>query len=201
VTGQATPAGALAEIPGNPVTHQPVSRESFRETLAQFASGVTIVTTRGARGHVGFTATGFTSVSLSPPLVLVCIARTASAHDTVVGNVHFGVSVLDEHRPWIATQFARSDVDRFADVPVSLPEPTGVPLIDGAIAHLQCRRHARHDAGDHTILVGEVLAVSVASGKPLLHFARRFGHFVPETSGRSAPAPALSHTLARGERA
>jgi flavin reductase ActVB len=183
------------------MTHPPVSSESFRETLAQFASGVTIVTTRGARGYVGFTATGFTSVSLAPPLVLVCIAQAASAHDAVVGNVHFGVSVLDEHRPWIATQFARSDVDRFADVPVSLREPTGVPLIEGAIAHLQCRRHARHDAGDHTILVGEVLAASVASGKPLLHFARRFGHFVPETPGRSVPAPAVSHILERGERA
>jgi flavin reductase ActVB len=182
------------------MTYQPLSSESFRETLAQFASGVTIVTTHGTRGYVGFTATGFTSVSLSPPLVLVCIARTASAHDAVVGSVHFGVSVLDEHRPWIASQFARSNVDRFADVPVSLPEPTGVPLIEGAIARLQCRRHAQHDAGDHTILIGEVLAASVTSGKPLLHFARRFGHFVPQTSGGPDPAQAVSQNLTHGDR-
>jgi flavin reductase ActVB len=182
------------------MTQQSVSSESFKETLAQFASGVTIVTTHGAGGYVGFTATGFTSVSLSPPLVLVCIARTASAHDTMIGSVHFGVSVLDEHRPWIASQFARSNVDRFADVPLSLPEPTGVPLVEGAIAHLQCRRHARHDAGDHTILIGEVLAAAVTSGNPLLHFGRRFGHFVPQSSGRPDPAHAASHTLTRGGR-
>lgn len=184
------------------MTHPPISSESFKDTLAQFASGVTIVTTHGAHGYVGFTATGFTSVSLSPPLVLVCIARKASAHDAVVGSDHFGVSVLDEHRPWIATQFARSNVDRFADVPVSLQEPTGVPLIEGAIAHLQCRKHVRHDAGDHSILVGEVLAASVTSGNPLLHFARRFGHFVPAHSGRpDHPAPAVSRHVARGDRA
>jgi flavin reductase ActVB len=182
------------------MTYESVSSESFKETLAQFATGVTIVTTHGPGGYVGFTATGFTSVSLSPPLVLVCVARTASAHDAVVGGVHFGVSVLDEHRSWIASQFARSNVDRFSDVPLSLPAPTGVPLIEGAIAHLQCRRHARHDAGDHTILVGEVVAASVASGRPLVHFARRFGHFVPQTSGRPDPAHAPSHDRAPGDR-
>jgi flavin reductase (DIM6/NTAB) family NADH-FMN oxidoreductase RutF len=152
---------------------------AFREALAHFASGVTIVAARGVGGPVGFTATGFTSVSLAPPLILVCIGKTASAHEGVVGSDLFGVSVLGEDQRWIAEQFARSGVDRFAGVPSTLGPVAGAPLIAGALAHLECRPHARHDAGDHTLLIGQVLGASVIVGRPLLHFARRFGAFAP----------------------
>jgi flavin reductase (DIM6/NTAB) family NADH-FMN oxidoreductase RutF len=155
-----------------------VSSQAFREALAHFASGVTVVAARPPSGLVGFTATGFTSVSLSPPLILVCIDHVASAHDGVVGADHFGVSILDEGQSWIATQFARSGVDRFEGIPLAAPGPSGVPLIEGALARIECRRHARHVAGDHTILVGEVVGAAVSAGRPLLHFARVFGVFV-----------------------
>jgi flavin reductase ActVB len=159
---------------------------AFREALAHFASGVTIVTARGSAGLVGFTATGFTSVSLSPPLILVCVAKTASAYEGVVGASHFGVSVLREDQGWIAERFATSGIDRFQGVAlhagVALQGETSphapaeaLPLIAGALAHIECRPHARHDAGDHTLLVGEVLCASTSTGRPLLHFARSFG--------------------------
>jgi flavin reductase (DIM6/NTAB) family NADH-FMN oxidoreductase RutF len=159
-----------------------ISGAGFREALAHFASGVTIVAARDAQGLVGFTATGFTSVSLSPPLILVCISKTASAHDGVVGAELFGVSVLDERQMWIAEQFARTGVDRFDGV--SLREAGApVPLIKEALAHLECRRHAVHEAGDHTILFGHVLGSSVSKGgRPLVHFARRFGAFSASSS-------------------
>jgi flavin reductase (DIM6/NTAB) family NADH-FMN oxidoreductase RutF len=157
-----------------------ISTQAFREALSHFATGVTVVAARHPSGQVGFTATGFTSVSLVPPLILVCIDREASAHDGVVAADHFGVSILDESQSWIASQFARSGVDRFEGVPLAPPGLTGAPIVEGALARIECRRHARHDAGDHSILIGEVVAASVATGRPLLHFARAFGAFVSD---------------------
>jgi flavin reductase ActVB len=156
-----------------------INSAAFREALAHFASGVTIVAARRPLGPIGFTATGFTSVSLSPPLILVCVAKTASAYDGVVGAELFGVSVLGEGQRWLAERFATSGIDRFDGVSVVAGEATSAPLIEGALAHLECRPHARHDAGDHTLLIGEVLRASTSVGRPLLHFARRFGAFAP----------------------
>jgi flavin reductase (DIM6/NTAB) family NADH-FMN oxidoreductase RutF len=155
------------------------SSADFREALAHFASGVTIITARAEDGPVGFTASAFTSVSLAPPLVLVCIAHTASAHDAVVAAERFGVSVLGERQGWIAEQFARHGVDRFAGVPLA-DGPASVPLIEDALVHLECRRHTTYTAGDHTILIGKVDGGSTASGRPLVHFARRLGGFVAQ---------------------
>jgi flavin reductase ActVB len=153
-----------------------ISAAAFREALAHFASGVTVVSARGAEGLSGFTATGFTSVSLSPPLILVCVGNAASAYDVVLGADSFAVSVHGEDQEWIAVRFATSGIDRFAGVPVR-PGPvlSSAPFIEGALAHLECRPYARHEAGDHTLLIGQVLHASVATGRPLLHFRRGFG--------------------------
>jgi flavin reductase ActVB len=169
---------------------RPISDHLFREALCHFASGVTVVAARSAEGLVGFTATGFTSASLTPALVLLCVGKGASAHDGVVGAELFGVSVLCEHQEWVAQQFARSGGDRFRDVAL---RPGGIPLIEGALVQLTCRRYGRHDAGDHTILLGEVLEGFVGSGRPLVHFARRFGGFTAE----GAPRPASGTSVAR----
>jgi flavin reductase ActVB len=154
-----------------------ISKSAFRETLAHFASGVTIVTSRHATGLVGFTATGFTSVSLEPPLILVCVDKSASAYEGIVTSQHFGVSILGEAQSAIALQFARHGVDRFEGIAL---RGTWAPLIEGALAHLECKNHSQQDAGDHTLVLGEVLDGAVGSGRPLLHFARRFGGFVPD---------------------
>jgi flavin reductase (DIM6/NTAB) family NADH-FMN oxidoreductase RutF len=170
------------------------STAEFREALAHFASGVTIITARAEDAPVGFTASAFTSVSLAPPLVLVCIAKTASAHDAVVAAEQFGVSVLGEGQGWIAEQFARHGVDRFQGVPLREDAVGGVPFIDGALVHLECRRHVTHTAGDHTILIGEVQRGSTLSGRPLVHFARRLGGFVAQNAPRaSSPAKDVSN--------
>jgi flavin reductase (DIM6/NTAB) family NADH-FMN oxidoreductase RutF len=168
-----------------------VSDSAFRAALSHFASGVTIVTAHGAREPVGFTATGFTSLSLTPPLILVCVSKTASAYEGVLGAERFGVSVLGEGQRWVAEQFARSGVDRFRNVPLSVDPGTTVPLIEGALARLECERHAQHDAGDHTILIGRVAFAATIAGLPLVHFGRRFGAFVeeepPARAGHSPP--------------
>jgi flavin reductase (DIM6/NTAB) family NADH-FMN oxidoreductase RutF len=157
--------------------HDSLSEARFREALAHFASGVTVVTARGPREPVGFTATSFTSVSIEPPLVLVCVAKSAGAHDAVVTSARFGVSILAERQEWIAAQFARSGVDRFYLVPLWGEGPGGVPLVEGAIVHLECSHHAAHAAGDHTILVGQVVTTRVGSGRPLVRYRRQFGAF------------------------
>ena len=163
---------------------EPISSAAFRESLAHFASGVTVVTARTPSGPVGFTATAFTSVSLDPPLVLVCIAATTSAHDAIVAADEVGVSILSEGQSWIAEQFARRNVDRFDGVAVRDTNGAGPPLIGGAIVQLVGRPHIRSEAGDHTVLVLQITHAAVTPGKPLLHFSRRFGGFAPEALPR-----------------
>jgi flavin reductase (DIM6/NTAB) family NADH-FMN oxidoreductase RutF len=166
---------------------QSVSGQSFREALAHFASGVTVVAAREGEQLAGLTATAFSSASLDPPLVLVCIARNASAHDAVLGADRVGISVLTEEQGWIAKQFARRGIDRFDGV--SLVPGRDAPLVRGALAHIECRRHARHEAGDHTVFVGEVVAASVAAGRPLVHYRRALGALSAEpVVGSLAPA-------------
>ncbi len=155
-----------------------ISSSKFRESLAHFASGVTIITMRAPEGPVGFTASAFTSVSLEPPLVLVCVGKQASLHDRIVVPEHFGVSILAEDQAWIASQFSQKKVDRFHDVPLGQGPHAGVPLIEGALVHLECRCHQRHPAGDHTIVLGQVLHAANTHGRPLVHFRRTFGKFV-----------------------
>ncbi|HXX66060.1 MAG TPA: flavin reductase family protein [Polyangiaceae bacterium] len=169
---------------------QPVSAAAFREALAHFASGVTVVAANGPSGPAGFTATGFTSVSIAPPLILVCISKEASAHEAIVGAANFGVSILDERQAWIALQFARRNVDRFEGVGLVRGATGSAPLVGEALAHIECRSYACHDGGDHTILVGEVLEATVGAGRPLLHFARRFGAFLAELPQRAVSTSA-----------
>jgi flavin reductase (DIM6/NTAB) family NADH-FMN oxidoreductase RutF len=152
-----------------------VAGSAFREALSRFASGVVVVTCPSADGPAGFTVSAFSSVSLDPPLVLVCVAKTASAYAAFTAASTFGISVLESKQGWIATQFARQGIDRFAGV--ALRPGSSVPLIDGALAQLECERHALHDAGDHTIVIGNVVAAHHASGEPLVHYARTFGGF------------------------
>jgi len=118
-----------------------------------------IVAGYGPDGPVGLTATAFTSVSLSPPLVLVCIGRRSSSHDTLVSGAGFGVSILAADQVRAAEQCAHGGKDRFAGL--SFRSGIDVPLVEGAIAQLECFVHALHDAGDHTVLIGEVKRASV----------------------------------------
>ena len=156
-----------------------VEQIAFRNAMACFASGVTVVTTRDAGGTLwGFTASAFSSLSLEPPLVLVCLDKRAESHATFERAEHFAISVLAESQQEIAMRFATRGRDKFGGFDVVEGPETGLPLVPGAMVHLECRMFDRLPGGDHTILLGEVLSASNWDVPPLLHYNRQFGRFV-----------------------
>ena len=148
----------------------PIDARTFRHALGRFPSGVTVVTVRDSEGRdFGMTVSAFASVSLDPPLVLVCIGDDATIAGAVAAAGQFAVSVLAEHQGALAQRFADSGADRFAETAV-WRGTTGIALLEGAAAHLECAIVARHRGGDHTIVVGEVLAATAAEdGRPLIY--------------------------------
>jgi len=155
---------------------------SFRRALGQFAAGVTLVATRDADGRPrGLTVTSFCSVSLHPPLVLVCIDKRADAHPVIAASGTFGVSVLSEAQERLSRHFAARGERRFSGVEL-LAGKSGVPLLPGALAHLECRVVATHPGGDHSIFVARVTRLAVQPGRPLLHHASAY-HRLPRAAG------------------
>jgi flavin reductase (DIM6/NTAB) family NADH-FMN oxidoreductase RutF len=152
----------------------PVDPADFRRALGQFAAGVTVVTTRDGKGRsLGLTVTAFASVSLEPPLVLVCVDHRSETHAGFRHAGLFGVSILAEGQEEVSRRFAGGGAGKFKGVDLEKGE-TGVPLIPGALAHLECRVSATHLAGDHTIYVGEVVSARVRPGRPLLYHDRDY---------------------------
>lgn len=142
---------------------------AFRKALAQFASGVTVVTTRDAAGRaLGLTVSAFCSVSLHPPLVLVSIDQRSDANTGMRESGHFAVSILAEDQEEISRRFARSGNDKLRGFTFA-EGLQRLPLVPGALAQIQCRVRSFHQEGDHWLWVGEVLAVSVHAGRPLLY--------------------------------
>ena len=147
----------------------PVEPAQFRSALAQFGSGVTVVTTRDARDRpLGITVSAFCSVSLQPPLVLVSVSDRSEINAAFRESGVFGVSVLAEHQESVSRQFALGGSEKFAGLDL-LSGEHGVMLIPGALAHIECRVAAAHPAGDHIIYIGEVLALKSHPGRPLLY--------------------------------
>ncbi len=164
-----------------PDTAPPVTKELFRKLVGGFPAGVTIVTTRDANGTPwGFTASSFCSVSLAPPLVLVCLEDAADCHPAFAAAASMTINILAVGQGDVAMQFASKGADKFAGVAITPGAHTSLPLIDGAVSHIECKIHARHAAGDHTILVGEVIGGVRTDGDPLAYFGRSFGSFKPE---------------------
>jgi 3-hydroxy-9,10-secoandrosta-1,3,5(10)-triene-9,17-dione monooxygenase reductase component len=150
----------------------PIDPSTFRHALSRFPSGVTVVTVRGGDGRdYGMTVSAFSSLSLRPPLVLVCIGDDATIAGAVDAAGHFAVNVLAATQEPLARRFADTDADRFEGVAVTRGE-AGIALLDGAVAQLQCAIVARHRGGDHTIVVGEVLAAAAADGGHALVYER-----------------------------
>ena len=147
-----------------------ITRDEFRSALGRFASGVTIFTTRCDDNQPrGITVSAFSSVSLEPPLVLVCIDKRASVHDYLQEGRHFAVNILADDQEVISRRFASKDENRFQGIGYK-DGLTGAPLIDGALAHIECRIQHAYPGGDHTIVVGEVESVKIGEGKPLAYF-------------------------------
>ncbi|MBP2049785.1 flavin reductase (DIM6/NTAB) family NADH-FMN oxidoreductase RutF [Streptomyces griseochromogenes] len=158
VTGLATPAG---RVPSDGLDRNAeLDRDGMRRVLGRFTTGVTVVTTGGTTPH-GMTANSFTSVSLSPPLVLICVLRGAAMHEAVLDRKSFAVSVLSARQEDLARYFADRrrprGIAQFAPIEWSPGRFTGSPVVADALAWLECSLTATHDGGDHSIFVGEVL--------------------------------------------
>jgi flavin reductase (DIM6/NTAB) family NADH-FMN oxidoreductase RutF len=153
------------------IAAMPVDATAFRRALAQFATGVTVVTTRDAAGQpMGLTVNAFSAVSLDPPLVLVCIDRRSETHGGFEASGLFGVSVLSEDQEHFSRRFAQPGREKFAAKDLHLCEE-GLALVPGALAHIVCRVLTSTHAGDHTIYVGEVARLEISPGRPLLFHA------------------------------
>lgn len=141
----------------------------FRQAMSCFASGVTVVTTAHQGRLCGLTVSSFTSLSLNPTLVLICIDRSAASHDLLAEAGQFAVSVLAEDQADLSQHFASQQPDKFQGVAYTL-SARGLPLLNGAIAHIECALHSAHPGGDHTIYVGEVLTAATFEGRPLIYY-------------------------------
>ena len=152
----------------------------LRRVLGRFATGVTVVTTGSVDDPHGMTVNSFTSVSLDPPLVLICVDHRRASHERIRRAGRFAVSVLSAEQQPLSEYFARQRA-ALADGALKLfAGRTGLPLIEGALAHLECRVVATFPGGDHSIFVGEVEHAAVGEGgSPLIFFEGRY-HRLPD---------------------
>lgn len=157
------------ELTGEWMRGQQVDGRTLRDTVGAFPSGVTVITTLGPDGSkVGMTVSSFTSVSIEPPLILVCVDKRARSLPAFRVGKPMGVNVLANDQSGIAFRFAGRSEDRFADTPNSAG-PNGIPLIDDSAAWLSTHIHRIYDGGDHLILLARVNEVHRSDRKPLLY--------------------------------
>jgi flavin reductase (DIM6/NTAB) family NADH-FMN oxidoreductase RutF len=148
----------------------PISRNEFRAALGRFASGVTVVTTKDSGGRLhGITVSAFCSVSLEPPLILVCIEKNTGSHYAFEQSDSFVVNLLREDQQYISDRFASYLPDKFAEVKYH-PGIDELPVLEDVLANLECRLINSHVSGDHTIYVGEIERATVNNGKPLVYW-------------------------------
>jgi flavin reductase (DIM6/NTAB) family NADH-FMN oxidoreductase RutF len=147
----------------------------FKQAAGAFPTGVAVVTAVGGDGtRVGLTVSSFTSVSLDPPLVLVCVDRRSPSLAVVTASGRFGISILGRAQRALALRFAKPAEDKFEGLPwrVGL---LGVPLLDGAVAHVECVLARVLDGGDHDIVLGHVQRAQAFPGEPLVFHRSRLG--------------------------
>jgi len=152
-----------------------IENREFRRACARFATGITIATVTAADGAPhGFTANSFTSVSVEPPIVLICIDHKANVITHFNAANAFAINVLEASQDQLSNRFAERGQDRFEGVEWSAGG-NGAPILRGAIAHFECTIESRIPAGDHTILLGRVTAAGYTeNGEPLVYFASRY---------------------------
>lgn len=157
----------------------PVSSADFRSALSRFASGVTVVTTKDSDGKLfGITVSAFCSVSLDPPLVLICIEKTTGSHHAFEQSGRFTVNILASNESSVSDHFASLIEDKFAGVDHAVDEH-GIPILTGSLATLQCSLFKALDGGDHSIFIGEVEHVIVRDADPLVYFRGSYSTVAP----------------------
>ena len=155
------------------------SADDFKAALGRFASGVTVVTVADGDGDHGMTASAFTSLSLDPPLVLVCVTKGNTTHDKLSAAKGFGVNILGRHQVSVSNRFAgwwKEGVSKWEDLQVARGDASGAALIEGSLACLDCSSWNTADGGDHTIFIGKVEGITLGPGDrgdqdPLLYFS------------------------------
>lgn len=152
---------------------------AFRRTLGQFATGVTVVSLATENGVHGMTANSFTSVSLDPPLLLVCVDKRNRTHQLIQENERFAINILAEDQMDISNWYAGRR-DHHVE-PKWNHDVAGSPILEGAVAWLDCRLAFQYDGGDHTIYVGHVDKFELVGGRPLLFHSGRYAA-LPETT-------------------
>ena len=152
----------------------PVSSEEFRAACGRFATGVTIATVLDSeRQPHGLTVSSFTSVSLAPPLISICLGHAVTVIDLFRDASFFGINILAEDQQALSERFARKGMDRFQGLGWTLGE-YGVPLLDGVLAAMECQVEQRIPAGDHDIFIGRMVSARVLDGAPLIHFSGQY---------------------------
>ena len=151
-----------------------IDKHVLRDALGTFATGVTIVTTLSPSGEpIGFTANSFMSVSLDPPLILVCIAKSAAGYAIYNAASTYCVNILAQTQRDLSGIFAARGADKFGGISWRKGE-TGSPILDGGVAHFDCAMHETVDAGDHAILIGRVVEFKTNDGEPLCYHRGKY---------------------------
>jgi 3-hydroxy-9,10-secoandrosta-1,3,5(10)-triene-9,17-dione monooxygenase reductase component len=160
----------LPDDPTSPETVLVPDDKRFRSVLGHFATGVTIITAMDGDEPVGMAANSFTSLSLDPPLILFCVAHTSSTWPRIETAGTFAVNILGEGHEGLSNLFAQKGADRFSATPWRVGV-SGAPVLEEAIAYLDCRFEAEYPGGDHKIIVGRVLDLDMREGaRPLLFY-------------------------------
>ena len=159
-----------------------ISPDEFRHTLSHFASGVTVITVCDGQGRpTGLTASAFTSVSLDPPLILVCVDHKSQSYPALVAGKQFAVNILAHDQEAVSRRFATTKIEnKFEGVPFALSE-LGLPLLENALAHLECATVNVHLEGDHSIFIGRIERAVVKTGHPLVYYRGRYDRLVGPT--------------------
>ncbi|GAA6207948.1 flavin reductase family protein [Cognatishimia sp. WU-CL00825] len=155
----------------------PETAREFRDALGCFATGVTVVTAQTASGPIGMTANSFSSLSLTPPLVLWSPAKSSKRYPFFAAATHFAIHVMRQDQAHMAQTFAKSG-DCFGQFDW-VPNDNGVPVLDACLGVFECTQVASHDAGDHQILIGQVDRAAFRSGSPLVFSRGKYGNFSP----------------------
>ena len=157
-----------------------IDARELRNVMGHFITGVTIITTKNAAGKpFGLTANAFSSLSLNPPLVLVCVDNGVDCYACFEESKVFAVNFLAEGQDALSTRFATKGIEKFEGVPHKSGESCGVPLLEGAMGYIECKVVNSYEGGDHTIYVGEILSASAAGDRPLLFFKGKY-HRLPQ---------------------
>jgi flavin reductase (DIM6/NTAB) family NADH-FMN oxidoreductase RutF len=151
-----------------------VPPNEFRSFAGQFVTGVTVVTTRDGEGRFqGLTMNAVSALSLTPPLYLICVERNATTLAPLLESRVFGLSILNKNQSFIARLFATKSQNKFRECPFVVGR-TGVPLIDGALGHIECSVVQTVEAGDHIVVIGQVEHADIKGGEPLVYFRSAF---------------------------